>query len=181
MNASGCGGVLLGEWFVQQFGFDDFEQLVRENQRVVYHIALSVLGNAADAEDITQDAFARAYVKIATLREPEKFRAWVCQVSRRLALNRMRSDTRARKRDELASRDAEAVVDVEALVEDRDFDARVRSAIDRLAPKLREVLILCAIEGFEPSDVARLLGIPQGTVRSRLHLARKQLLGVLSA
>lgn len=160
---------------------NDFERLVRENQRVVYQIAYGVLGNAADAEDVTQDAFVRAYAKIASLREPERFRAWVCSIARRLALNRIRADARTRRRDELASPDAGNAVDVEALAEDREFEARVRLEIGRLPEKLREALTLCAIEGLEPSAVATVLGIPQGTVRSRLHLARKQLLRALSS
>jgi RNA polymerase sigma-70 factor (ECF subfamily) len=160
--------------------FDDFERIVRENQRVVYQIAYGVLGNAADAEDVTQDAFIRAYAKLATLRDPERFQAWVCRIVRRLAVNRIRSETRSRRREELASSDAVIAVDIEALAEDRAFHTRVRLEIDRLPEKLREVLLLCAIEGLESSAVSKVLGIPEGTVRSRLHLARKQLLQVLS-
>jgi RNA polymerase sigma-70 factor, ECF subfamily len=161
--------------------FDDFDLLVRENQRVVYQIAYGVLGNAADAEDVTQDAFVRAYAKLASLRDSERFRAWVCQISRRLALNRMRTETRARRREELAAGDATSVVDVEALAGEREFQARVQFEIDRLPENLREVLLLCAVEDMTSGAVGELLGIPEGTVRSRLHLARKRLLEVLSA
>ena len=160
---------------------NDFERLVRENQRVVYQIALSVLGNAADAEDVTQDAFVRAFAKLASLREPERFRAWVCSIARRLALNRIRTDARTRRREELAPVHAAGAVDIEALAEDREFETRVRLEIGRLPEKLRDALTMCAIEGLEPSAVATILGIPQGTVRSRLHLARKQLLRALSS
>jgi len=166
---------------VKQSSFDDFEHLVRENQRVVYQIAYSVLGNAADSEDVTQDAFVRAYAKLGSLREPERFRAWVCQIVRRLALNRVRAETRMRKREDLATRGTSETVDVEALAADREFEVRTRSEIDRLPSKLREVLLLCAVEGLEPSAVAALLRIPAGTVRSRLHLARKALLQRLAS
>jgi len=167
---------------VTQSELDDFERLVRENQRVVYQIAYSLLGNAADAEDVAQDAFVRAYAKLASLHEPHRFRAWVCRIARRLALNRIRADTRTRRREELAlwSSDAASAVDVPALADERDFEARVRREIGHLPRKLQEVIRLCAVEGLEPSAVAGLLGIPQGTVRSRLHLARKQLLRELS-
>jgi RNA polymerase sigma-70 factor, ECF subfamily len=167
---------------VTQSELDYFEQLVRENQRVVYQIAYGLLGNAADAEDVTQDAFVRAYAKLAGLREPDRFRAWVCRIGRRLALNRIRADTRMRRREELEPSDAAlaGVADVEALAEEREFQNRVQVEIDLLPQKLRDVLTLCAIEGMEPNAVARLLGIPKGTVRSRLHLARKQLLRALS-
>jgi len=147
---------------------------------VVYQIAYGVLGNAADAEDVTQDAFVRAYSNLATLREPERFRGWVCQIVRRLALNRLRTDTCARKREELAFKEADAVVDVEAIAGEREFQARVQRLVGGLPEKLREVLVLCAVEGLDSAAVSKLLGIPQGTVRSRLHLARKQLLEGLS-
>lgn len=160
--------------------FDDFERLVRENQRVVYQVAYGVLGNAADAEDVTQDAFVRAYAKFASLRDPASFQAWICQITRRLALNRIRDDARARQREERASGTDTSIVDVEALAQEREFQLRVRSEIDRLPEKLRDVLLMCAIEGLDSSAVARVLGIPEGTVRSRLHLARKRLLRALS-
>jgi len=160
--------------------FDDFERLVRENQRVVYQIAYGVLGNAADAEDVAQDAFVRAYANLASLRDAQLFRAWVCRIVRRLALNSVRADTRARLRDEQAAGAALDIVDVEVLAEEREFRGRVRREIERLPEKLREVLLLCAVEGLGSGAVGELLGIPEGTVRSRLHLARKQLLRAMS-
>lgn len=165
---------------MKQPGFDGFEQLVRENQRVVFQIAFGVLGNSADAQDVTQDAFVRAFAKRASLREPERFRAWVCTIGRRLALNRVRSNLRARKREERAANETAREVDVTAIAEERELQARVRREIDRLPDKLRDVVTLCAVEGLEPAAVSALLGIPPGTVRSRLHLARKQLLRALS-
>jgi len=165
---------------VKQPGFDGFEQLVRENQRVVFQIAFGVLGNAADAQDVAQDAFVRAYEKAASLREPARFRAWVCTIARRLALNRVRGNLRARKREERAADERTAGVDVTMVAEEREFLAVVRSEIDRLPEKLREAILLCAVEGLEPAEVAAVLGVPPGTVRSRLHMARKQLLRSLS-
>ena len=162
-------------------GFDDFERLVRENQRVVYQIAFGLLGNAPDAEDVTQDAFMRAFTNAASLRDPDRLRSWVCRIARNLALNRIRADSRSRRREEQASSDAVGAVDVAALAEGREFQARVRFEIMRLPAKLRDALLLCAIEGLEPRAVADLLGIPQGTVRSRLFLARKRLLRALSS
>ena len=165
---------------MKQPGFDGFEELMRENQRVVFQIAFGVLGDAADAQDVTQDAFVRAYAKRSSLREPERFRSWVCTIGRRLALNRVRSNARARKREERAATTSVDEVDVTAIAEQREFQLRVRSEIDRLPEKLREVVRLCAVDGLDANAVASLLGIPAGTVRSRLHLARKQLLRALS-
>lgn len=156
--------------------FGDFERHQRENQGVVYQIAYGVLANAADAEDVTQDVFLRAYRKLASLREPEKFRAWVARISRRLALNRRRDLARARRRENLWLEAAPASTDVEVAVADREFHARLHDEIARLPEKLRAVFSLCAIDGFSAGSVGAMLGIPEGTVRSRLHLARKRLL-----
>ena len=72
MNTRPLGGVSMDK-YVTRLSFDDFERLMRENQRVVYQIAFGVLGNAVDAEDVTQDAFVRAFEKLTSLREPERF------------------------------------------------------------------------------------------------------------
>jgi len=164
----------------EQAGLASFEQLVRLNQRTVFQIALSVVGNAADAEDVTQDAFIRAYVKFETLREPQRFRAWVCRIARHAALNHLRSATRFRKREEQHYDDATAAADVATAAEENEFRQRLHAAIDRLPKRLRDVVLLCAIDELEPSAVAVLLGIPAGTVRSRLHAGRKLLLRMMS-
>jgi len=161
-------------------GLASFDQLVRLNQRTVYQIALSVVGNSADAEDVTQDAFIRAYSKFESLKEPQRFRAWVCRIARRVALNRLRSEIRFRKREERSYDDTPVGVDVAAAAEEREFQQRLREEIDRLPERLRDVVLLCAIEGLEPAAVAAILGIPAGTVRSRLHAARKHLLRMMS-
>src|SRR5271165_4777437 len=103
---------------------------MRENQRVVFQIAFGVLGNAADAQGVTQDAFVQAYAKRVNLREPERFRAWVCTIGRRLALNRLRTNLRARKREERAAKETVRDVDVTLIAEEREFEARVRREID---------------------------------------------------
>jgi RNA polymerase sigma-70 factor (ECF subfamily) len=157
-----------------------FEQLMRENERVVFQIAFGVLGNASEAQDVTQDAFVQAYAKLASLREPGRFRAWVCTIGRRMALNRLRGNVRALEREALATKQPAREIDVSAVVEEREFVARVRREIDRLPEKLRAVILLSAVDGLQPAEVAAVLGIPPGTVRSRLHLARKQLLRTLS-
>jgi len=166
--------------YVTQLNVDDFERLMRENQRVVYQVAYGVLGNAVDAEDVTQDAFLRAFEKLTSLREPERFRSWTCQIVRRLALNRKRSDARTRRREGQFSTDDVLVPGADAWAESRDFEARVRREIERLPEKSREVLLLCATRGLDSGAVGKLLHIPEGTVRSRLHLARKQLLRLMS-
>src|SRR5882672_2704555 len=76
-----------------------FGERIAENQRRVFQIAYSILGNAADAEDVAQEAFLRAYQKFGSLREAEKFRGWVNRIVFRLALNRQRGHRRRLTRD----------------------------------------------------------------------------------
>jgi RNA polymerase sigma-70 factor (ECF subfamily) len=154
----------------------DFERLLRESYRLVYQIAYSVLANAADAEEVAQDTFLSAYEKIGTLRNPERFRPWVARAGWRLALNRRRGATRAMSRDSawMASRpDSE---DPQAQAAGREFESRLRAQMDLLPEKLKAVVLLIGVEEMDVRTVAAILKIPEGTVRSRLHLARRQLL-----
>jgi RNA polymerase sigma-70 factor (ECF subfamily) len=155
----------------------DFERLMRESYRLVYKITYSVLGNGADAEEVTQDTFLAAYEKLASLRNPERFRPWVARTGWRLALNRRRGVTRAMDRDGAWIADRPVSEDPEAGASEREFETRVRAKVDLLPEKLRAVLLLIGVEEMDVRTVAGILKIPEGTVRSRLHLARRQLLG----
>lgn len=159
----------------------DFVRLLAENQHRVVAIARGVLRNPQDAEEIAQDAFIRAYRFFGSLREADKFRAWVNRIVFTLALNRKRAARRRLDRDtawhhslgDMPQQQGRAAVD-------KIFLSDVRAQIDSLPDKLRIVLVLCAIEDMEASEVAAVLRIPTGTVRSRLHSARKQLLSRIS-
>jgi RNA polymerase sigma-70 factor (ECF subfamily) len=155
----------------------DFAALMAATQRRVFQIAVSILGNPADSEEVAQEAYLRAYRKFGRLRDPNKFRAWVSRITYRLALNRQRSRHRRLARDTawygVFSRQ---VVDGVRDVVNQDYLDRLRKEIDSLPEKLRSVVLLCAVEGMDASEVAAVLDIPAGTVRSRLHSARKRLL-----
>jgi|SRR5580700_8131056 RNA polymerase sigma-70 factor (ECF subfamily) len=154
----------------------DFERLMRESYRLVYQIAYSVLSNASDAEEVTQDTFMAAYEKIASLRDPEKFRPWVARASWRLALNRRRGAARAMGRDGSWMADRPVSEDPEAQAVQREFESKLRAQVEMLPEKLRAVVLLIGVEEMDVRTVAGILQIPEGTVRSRLHLARRQLL-----
>jgi len=155
----------------------EFERQVRQCHPTVYRVAYAVLGERAEAEDVAQDAFLKAFRKLSKLREPEKFRAWVARMSFRLALNRRRARARAERRDtgwmEMTAKPASTA---ESMVAQREFHSRLRDEIGRLPEKLAAVLLLCGMEELSTKEAAALLQIPEGTVRSRLHLARRRLL-----
>jgi RNA polymerase sigma-70 factor (ECF subfamily) len=157
-----------------------FGERIAENQRRVFQIAYSVLGNSADAEDAAQEAFLRAYQKFDSLREAEKFRAWVNRIVFRLALNRKRGYRRWLARDTAwQSMETPTMLDGAREAEQGVMLNRLRSEIERLPEKFRAVLQLSLVEDMEAAEMGAVLGIPAGTVRSRLHTARKLLLEVM--
>ncbi len=157
-----------------------FGERIAENQRRVFHIAYGVLGNSADAEEVAQEAFLRAYQKFSSLREADKFRAWVNRIVFRLALNRQRGYRRRLARDAAWQiTETRAMIDGARDAEQRVMLERLRREIERLPQKFRSVLQLSLVEEMGAADVGAVLGIPAGTVRSRVHTARKLLLEVM--
>jgi RNA polymerase sigma-70 factor (ECF subfamily) len=152
----------------------EFEQCLEECGTLAFRVARGVLRNAADAEDVAQEAMLRSYYQFARLRDRSRFRAWLVRISFRLALDHGRSTRRREQREttwatELPKPTAE---DVAA---SNEFARRVQSAMEALPEKSRLVLLLTSIDGHSLEEVAELLQVPVGTVKSRLHSARKQL------
>ena len=152
----------------------EFEERLADSSRLAFRLAFSVLRNREDAEDVAQEALVRAYENFHRLRDRERFRAWLARIAWRLALDRRRSAIR-RERRELAAADPAPAPTVEDLAASSEFQERLHRAIDELPEKLRVVLVMASIEGHDLGEVARLLEVPQGTVKSRLFLARKRL------
>jgi RNA polymerase sigma-70 factor (ECF subfamily) len=154
----------------------EFEVRLTESSTLAFRVAFSILRHREDAEDVAQEAFAKAHRNFRTLRDRDRFRAWLVRMTWRLAIDRQRSDRRRLRRED-------AVRQVEATAPSVEVDERAQmlwQAIDGLSEKLRVVLILAAIEGYDVREVAALLALPEGTVKSRLFLARRQLRGTLS-
>jgi RNA polymerase sigma-70 factor (ECF subfamily) len=153
-----------------------FSRRMTENQRRVFQLAYGVLGNSADAEEVAQEVFLRAYQKFRSLRDPHKFRVWVNRIAFRLALNRQRGLRRRMVRDTAWHDSAVETLDGAKNAEDHLLVEKLRNQIEQLPEKFRRVLQLSIVEDMDATDVAAILGIPPGTVRSRLHAARKLLL-----
>ena len=118
-----------------------------------------------------------AYRSFDRLRDRNRFRAWLVRISFRLALDRLRSSKRREQRDVLWSQPAHQppAATAEDLAASSEFQAHLDRALEELPEKLRLVLLLAAMEGHTIDEVAKLLGIPVGTVKSRIFVARKQL------
>ena len=165
----GYAGLVTGEDALER----EFGQRLRESSSLAFRVAYGVLRHREDAEDVAQEAFVRAHRSIAQLRDRERFRSWLVRMTWRLAIDRIRSEKRRTARELTAIGDAHPSTEDVAIARERS--RRLWDAIDELPDKLRMTIVLASIEGHDISEVARLLDIPEGTVKSRLFLARKQL------
>jgi RNA polymerase sigma-70 factor, ECF subfamily len=152
----------------------EFEARLAGCATLAYRVAHGVLRNSADAEDVAQEALLRAYHRFDRLRDPNRFRAWLVRIVFRLALDRCRSAKRREQREILWAQPAPAPT-TEDVAASHEFRSQLERAIEALPDKLRLVLLLCAMEGHTNDEVAAMLGLPVGTVKSRLFVARKQL------
>ena len=153
----------------------EFEARLADSSKLAFRVAYSVLRHREDAEDVAQDAFARAYRSFHALRDREKFRAWLVRMTWRLALDHRRSTKRRLVRDDAASAPLSGGDTQESSLLDAERSARLWKAIDALPEKYRVVVVLAAIEEQGLAEVGALLDIPEGTVKSRLFQARKML------
>jgi len=159
-----------------------FGELVNRHMQRAYYIALGLTGSHEDALDLSQEAFARAFRARASLDPDRPFYAWLYQIVRRLCFNFLRDrSTRRRRLDEATPwLTQEASVrasqsDPAKNAERAELRARVQAAIEKLPEREREVLVLKEFEGLRYREIAELLGVPIGTVMSRLYYARHRL------
>jgi RNA polymerase sigma-70 factor (ECF subfamily) len=155
----------------------ELEERLAEYGPLAYRVARGVLRNTADAEDIAQEALLRAYRGFDHLRDPNRFRAWLLRISFRLALDRLRSAKRRGQRDLYWSQPAHQppVATAEDQAASNEFQMHLDRALETLPRKFRLVLLLAAMEGHTIDEIAVLLGLPVGTVKSRIFNARKKL------
>jgi RNA polymerase sigma-70 factor (ECF subfamily) len=161
----------------------EFEARLADSSRLAFRVAYSVLRQREDAEDVAQEAFAKAYRSFSQLRDRTRFRAWLVRMTWRMALDRQRSNRRRSTRVVEAGLQARLDQSGETtadLVAARERAEELWKAIEALPEKLRLVVVLAGIEGHDMHEVSALLDVPEGTVKSRLFLARKQLKEQLS-
>ena len=170
----------------------EFESRLVESSTLAVRVAYSVLRNREDAEDVAQEAFAKAYRNFNQLRDRERFRAWLVRMTWRMALDRQRANRRRVAREghsdsclpasagRLDGSAASVEADLQVGLEARERAAQLWRAIDALSDKLRIVIVLAGIQEHDIKEVAALLDLPEGTVKSRLFAARQQLKDALS-
>jgi RNA polymerase sigma-70 factor, ECF subfamily len=158
-----------------------FETLVERHERVAYRIAARIAG-PGDAEDVTQDAFLRAFHRLSRFRAEGSFRAWLLQIVHNTALN-ARAGRRLEPHEEVASLVEATPHELERTpaerLEERERRERLESKVRLLTPAHRAVLVLRDVEGMSYEEIATVMETPLGSVKGRLHRARRELIHIL--
>jgi RNA polymerase sigma-70 factor (ECF subfamily) len=154
-----------------------FEDLVMTYQHRVFGVALRMLGNRAEAEEVAQEAFVRAHRALGEFRGDAKLSTWLYAITSRLCLNRLASGERrmARQGEDALLRLSDAGPRPDAALERRELEAALGRAIADLPEDRRIVVVLRDLEGLSYEEIAQVLELELGTVRSRLHRARAEL------
>ena len=173
---------------VLQGDVNAFERLVTEYEKAVYAIAQRMTGNAEDAADMTQETFIKAYNSLQSFRGDSKFSVWLYRIASNVCLDFLRSRSR-KPTVSLSVEDdegEEGQLDIadesqspELLMERGLTRDAVRRGLDTLPPDYRQILLLREIQGLSYDEIAAVLEIEVGTVKSRIFRARKRLCAFL--
>lgn len=168
-----------------------WEDLVRLHTRRVYGICYRFTGNDSEAQDLTQDVFLRIFRTVKSFRMEEgSFATWTARVTRNLLIDHYRRTRQDRATDSIEDQLQRVEVNPnpvnrsvcprpDALVAGREKEEILRAALGKLSPELRETVILRDLQELEYREIAEVLSIPEGTVKSRLNRGRAELARLL--
>ncbi len=169
-----------------------FAEIVHQSQKKVFNIAYRMLGNSEEAKDLAQEVFISVFDSIKNLREEIKFDAWLTQIT----LNHCRNRWKYLKRRQYFNSDSlddpvetedgdmpRAIYDPsdnpETLYEKKMIQQLIQRGLQELKEDQRELLVLRDLQEFSYEEMGEMLGLPEGTVKSKLHRARMDLKRVL--
>ena len=163
-----------------------FDELVRKYRARVYSLALHLTGQASDADDITQDAFLKAYHKLPEFEGRSEFFTWIYRITLHRALNAKRDRSRRRTVPIDDPRLVAAVAvdshgNPERAVQLRDEYRALLEAFDQLSPLLQTTVVLTALQGLSYKEAAVVLDTTEGTVAWRIHESRRKMQAVLES
>jgi len=163
-----------------------FGELVRRYQDRLFNTVHRLVDNAEDAQDVVQDAFLNAYQSLGSFKGDSQFFTWLYRIAVNTAISMKRKQRvvyslRGARGEEGSSEplDPSEFSRPEHAVEKAELERRVQGALNRLSPEHRAVLVLKDIDGQKYEAMAEILGVPIGTIRSRLHRARIELREIL--
>lgn len=154
-----------------------WDQIVEQHSTRVYRLAYRLTGNPYDAEDLTQEVFVRVFRSLHTY-TPGTFEGWLHRITTNLFLDQARRKTRIRfdaLPDDADNRLPSPVATPDVAYLNQMFDADIESALAALPPDFRAAVVLCDVEGLSYDEIADVLGLKMGTVRSRIHRGRSML------
>ena len=163
-----------------------WEELVRTHTRRVYSLCYRFTNSEAEAQDLTQDVFLRIFKTVRSFRAEEgSFTTWMARLTRNLLIDNYRRKRQDRMTDSLEPQlpmlqeQLASSSRPDGLVAGREARERLQMGLQKLSPELRETLILRDLEELEYREIAEILRIPEGTVKSRLNRARTELARIL--
>jgi RNA polymerase sigma-70 factor (ECF subfamily) len=158
-----------------------WEKLVRLHTRRIYNICYRFTGQRHEAEDMTQEVFLRVYSTLGKFQPAQgAFTTWMTSVTRNLLIDHHRRTKRERITDsmedvaEVETKRAPGRLPDQAAL-DSELSDQVQRALAKVSPELREAVILRDLQGFEYSEIQKVLGVPEGTVKSRINRGRIEL------
>jgi RNA polymerase sigma-70 factor (ECF subfamily) len=157
-----------------------WEQIVRQNWRKVFNVAYKFVGKHDEAEDLTQDIFLKIFKALKTFDRRANFQTWIISISRNLCIDHYRSVRKERQtiaRDVDSSELQPATPDrgPYAQAEHQDLRAQLRQALETLPVTLRTAVVLRDLQELSYQEIADRLGLPEGTVKSRINRGRIEL------
>lgn len=160
-----------------------FEELVVAHQDRVFRLVLRMLGDAAEAEDVSQEVFVAVHQALPRFRGDSRLSTWIWRIAKNQAINRLKSRERHETED-LATTPEDQLGEhkplPDAIVDEHERRIAVQRAVARLEPHARLVVALRDLEGLSYEEIAEILEEPLGTVKSRLHRARLRLAELLA-
>lgn len=163
-----------------------WEDLVRLHSRRVYGICFRFTGSGGEAQDIAQEVFLRVFQSLKSFRAGEgSFQVWLARLTRNLLIDNYRKGRMARStdsiEDQLGTLEEKSAVGArtEGMLEGREASEVLQSALQKLSPELREAVVLRDLEEMEYREIAGVLRVPEGTVKSRINRGRAELGRVL--
>lgn len=160
-----------------------FGQLVLKYQDRLFHCVRHILGNSTDAEDVVQDAMVQAMVKLKTFERNSSFFTWLYRIAVNMALSHRRRKKAKISLDDMHQQSGREPIDgrasPEAPLHAKESVLQVRKALAEMDEDHRVVLVLREMDALSYDEIAEILDLPIGTVRSRLHRARLELRGIL--
>lgn len=156
-----------------------FSTLVERYDRAVYHLAYRTLHDVEEARDAAQEAFFKAYRSLRTFKPGARFSTWIFAITYHACCDRL--NRRKRYSNEELPERADPGIGPEGAAIAMDEARRLRAAIDALPEKYRTVITLYHLQGQQYEEIAQVLGLPMGTVKTHLFRAKEQLRKILSA